>query len=135
MLFGTEREILGRISEDFSVRLLDREQGGVNKAIYRALTRSERWHKRNCPLKPVIIVWLVILMALYRDKSIPNVFRRMLGLFRLGEGDEGLSLRPVTPEALHHARRRLGSEPLKLLFKTWPINTVGQRLSLMVNGL
>ena len=47
MLFGKEREILGRVSENFAIRVLDREQGAVNKAVCRALTRSERWHKRN----------------------------------------------------------------------------------------
>lgn len=115
MLFGRERELLGRISENFLIRALAKNEVRINEAVCRAISASNRWHKRDCPLKPVIVVWLIVMMALYRNLSIPNVFRRMLGLIRVREG--GLSLRPVTPEALHHARSRVGADTLKYLFE------------------
>ena len=113
MVLGEVRRILGEASENFMVEALRGPE--VNRAARHALDKTEKWHKRNCPLKPLLIVWLTVLMALHRELAIPNVFKQMVALIQIKH--PGLRLKAVTPEALHHARRRLGSEPLRVLFE------------------
>jgi hypothetical protein len=109
------REILGQASENFVVEALALGHEDVQAAAIRAIDKSKKWNQRDCPLKPTLIVWLIILLSPFRNLSIPNVFKRMLSIIRVSEPE--LSLNAVTPEALHHARRRLGNEPMELLFQ------------------
>lgn len=115
MLCGRMRKILGEASENFVVEALTLGHDKVQAAAERAIEKAERGNLRDCPLKPAIVLWLTILLTPFRNQSIPNVFKQLLNIIRAQKPE--LSLRAVTPEALHHARRRLGSEPLRLLFQ------------------
>ncbi|MBI4805524.1 MAG: IS4 family transposase, partial [Desulfovibrio sp.] len=113
MLFNKTHKTLADVSKDYVIQ-------GLLKADLRALgeqvlAKTGRGSKRACPLKPLIVIWLVVAMALYRNLSIPNVFRRLLHCARTAE--PGLGRNPVTPEALVHARERLRAGPLKLLYR------------------
>jgi hypothetical protein len=105
------RKFLTAVSENFAFRILN--HADLRTAASSALDQTERWHKRDCPLKPLLVIWLLISMTFFRTLSIPNAFRRLLA----GSGPGGLPFRPVTPEALWRARERLGSEPIRLLFR------------------
>ena len=100
MLLGKSREILGKLSEDFCLRLVNRPE--TQAWAKEAITGSGRWNKRDCLLKPLLMVWLTVALTLYRDLSIPNVFRSLVSALRGREPE--LSPRPITPEAIHHAR-------------------------------
>jgi hypothetical protein len=52
---------------------------------------------------------------LFRSASIANVLKMLLQQFRLGF--PSLSLNAITPEAVIHARARLGVEPLRIFFE------------------
>lgn len=58
---------------------------------------------------------LVLLLGLERSLSAANVLSAGLRLIR--EGMPDLSLKAITPEAFCHARQRLGSTTLQILFK------------------
>jgi hypothetical protein len=60
-----------------------------------------------------MVIWLVVAMALFRTTSIANVFQRLIRW----TADLRLGRRPVTAEALCHARDRLGVLALKLLHR------------------
>ena len=115
MLFGKMREILGGAAENFFAEALLAGKSDFKTSIWEALSETGAWHKRDCPLKAPLVVWLVLFLALHRDDSIPNVFRRLVSLMR--EKGLDLALKPITPEALHHARGRMGVEPIKRLFE------------------
>ncbi len=107
------RASLTAISINFAIRVLNRSD--LRSSASEALDETKRWHKRDCPLKPLLIIWLVIGMTFFRTQSIPNVFRRLL--FGSGLAETELPSRTVTPEALWRARERLGSLPMKVLFR------------------
>ncbi len=65
--------------------------------------------KRRLPMEQAL--WLVLGVALLRDRSIVNV-AEVLELALPGQGNEGIS-----SSALSQARQRLGSEPLQWLFR------------------
>ena len=65
--------------------------------------------KRRLPMEQAL--WLVLGVALLRDRSMGNV-AEVLDLALPGQGDEGIS-----SSALSQARQRLGSEPLQWLFR------------------
>jgi len=65
--------------------------------------------KRRLPAEQVI--WIVLGMALYRDRSIVEVVDK-LDLALPGSGE-----RPVAPSAVPQARARLGDEPMQWLFE------------------
>jgi hypothetical protein len=65
--------------------------------------------KRRLPMEQAI--WLVLGVALLRDRSILNV-AEVLDLALPGRGQE-----PISSSALSQARQRLGSEPLEWLFR------------------
>src|SRR5690349_6063251 len=65
--------------------------------------------KRRLPMEQAL--WLVLGVALLRDRSMVNV-AEVLDLALPGQGDEGIS-----SSALSQARQRLGSEPLQWLFR------------------
>ena len=78
--------------------------------IERALraTGSATLRRRRLPAEQV--VWLVLGMALFRDRSIVEVVDK-LDLALPGTGDA-----PVAPSAVTQARARLGQEPMAWLF-------------------
>ncbi len=115
MSFDAPGSILGRFSGDFSVRALSGGHASVTTAMSAALTEANKWNQRNCSLKPNLVVWLVLFLSIYRERSIPAVFDILLDFLK--EREPGIGLKEVTPEALCHARGRLGSEPLRIMFR------------------
>ena len=111
MPFNAEHAILAGVSKEFVIQGLAR--GDLRLLAEQALAQTGRGHKRACPLRPLMVIWLVVAMALHRNLAIPNVFRRLLHMLRPIEPRLGRS--PVTEEALYHARDRLRARPLRLL--------------------
>jgi len=60
------------------------------------------------------MMWMTLGMTLFRYDSIPAVLARLLSGLR--DRVRGLPLAPVGDDALSHARKRLGVEPLRSLF-------------------
>ena len=87
----------------------------MEELVDRVLETTGRQSQRSCPLQARLIVWLVVMMSLYRNTSIVNVFALIVGFLR--ETSPDLRRRPVTPEAIYHARQRLGASPLKRLYR------------------
>ncbi len=110
-MFDKTHAILAHVSSDFVIQGL--QTGELRRLSEEVLARTGRLNRRACPLNPLLVLWLVVAMALYRNLSIPNVFERLLHLVR--RVNPRLGRRPVTPEALCHARERLRVLPLKLL--------------------
>jgi hypothetical protein len=71
-------------------------------------TGTATLRRRRLPAEQVI--WLVLGMALFRDRSIVEVVDK-LDLALPGSGEE-----PVAPSAVPQARARLGDEPMEWLF-------------------
>lgn len=78
----------------------------IEKALQASGTATLR--KRRLPAEQV--VWLVLGMALFRDRSIVEIVDK-LNLALPGAGDA-----PVAPSAVPQARARLGDEPMEWLF-------------------
>jgi len=104
---------LADLTEEFSPHIF--YQGEMKRLAEQALDATSKWHQRNCPLKALFMIWFVILMAVYRYKSIANIMKMLM--ITLRETSPELSLKPVTTEAVIHARERLGVEPLKTMFE------------------
>jgi hypothetical protein len=107
------RQRLVKASSEFSERLICHP--GLFQAIGAALDRTNRWHQRECVLTGPVVMLAVLLLSLERSLSIGRVLNRALTALR--RADEDVPLRSVTPEALCHARSRLGAEPLQALFE------------------
>lgn len=105
--------MLAKAGEGFGSSLF----GGQDLAqlIAESLDETRRWHKRDCPLAAPFVVFFVLSMALSRSLSIKSLLIQLLSWMRAVA--PRLSLRAVTPEAICHARERLGIEPLKALFE------------------
>lgn len=105
----------------------------VESALRR--TGGATLRKRKLPAEQVI--WLVIGMALYRDRPIDDVVR---ALDLVLPGEDGLARR-VTKGAIPQARDRLGAGPLKDLFlctaRHWALASADRHRwrGLMVAGL
>lgn len=82
-----------------------------------ALDETGRWEKRKRALGALLRITLLIFMPLYRSLSIQNVLKKVLSLMR--EIEPELSLVAVTPEAVCHGRKRLGVEPIAVLFNSF----------------
>ena len=79
--------------------------------LVESVIRAEgRQNKRVCPLRPRLILWLVIAISLYRDCSIMNVFERLVAIVK--DREPRLFRKSVTEEAVGKARLRLGFLPL-----------------------
>lgn len=78
--------------------------------IHTALEQTDKASIRRRKLPAELVVWLVIAMGLFRDRSISDVVDKLdLQLTdKLGES--------VAPSAIPQARQRLTSEPLEALF-------------------
>lgn len=113
MSFAKQHQLLGGLTQDYVIKGL--LQGEMKQIIEDILREDGRQGKRARALRPVVIVWLVIALALFRKESIANVFLRLLYWMR--QIVPALSRQAVTPEALYHARERLGALPLKKLYR------------------
>lgn len=71
-----------------------------------------RVRRRKLPVDQV--VWLVIGMALYRDRPLTEVVHRLNLVLPEGKGKSG----QITTGAIPQARDRVGIEPLRALFET-----------------
>ena len=76
--------------------------------VQQALHDSSRRDRRRRDLPAHDVVWLVVALSLFRDRSIPMVWRHLHSASDAPEPD---------PSAFSYARRRLGAEPLRLLFQ------------------
>jgi hypothetical protein len=76
--------------------------------IHEVLAQTGRLSQRKRRLPADAVVWLVIAQALFRDRSIPKVWRQ---LHPSRDEDE-----PV-PSAFGQARQRLGERPLRQLYR------------------
>jgi hypothetical protein len=79
-----------------------------------ALSRSGVATVRKRKLTSDQVVWLVVGMALYRDRPIPEVVSRLDLVLPETDGRKGL----VSKGAIPQARNRVGVEPLRELFAT-----------------
>jgi len=113
MVVGQIHDFLSRKGRDFSVDLLSRAD--TKERIKGCLERSNRWKQRKSPLQPMLMVWLILCLPLFRARSIPNVLAYLLAALRAAGSI--LPLKPVTDGALSHARKRIGVQPLKSLFQ------------------
>lgn len=110
MAFDTRVSFLANLADDFKLGLF----GSVQPLVEEALHEADRWHKRKRSLPAPLMVWFVTLLVLFRELSIPDVHKVMVNALR---GRRSIRLKQVTPEALCHARERLGSAPLQALFE------------------
>jgi hypothetical protein len=104
--------LLAKAGDGFGSSLFARQD--LAQLIAESLDETKRWHKRDCPLTASFVVFFVLSMALSRSLSIKSLLIQIFSWMRTAA--PRLSLRAVTPEALCHARARLGVEPLKALF-------------------
>lgn len=91
----------------------------IDTALKETGTASVRRRKLSAHL----VVWLVIGMALFRDRSIPEVVSH-LGLVLPGQkGKRAMAGKTVAPSAIPQARYRVGAAPLEAIFErtadTW----------------
>lgn len=112
---GQVHGLLARHAPDFSVGVL--AGGDVQDRIRSALhrTKGSRRDRRQGPLHPVLVFWLVLCLPLHRATSIANVFVVLLSALRARI--LGIPLRPVTDGALAHARGWLGVAPFRAFFE------------------
>ena len=87
---------------------------GLRELLENCIDSANAREKRRRSLPAILVFVLVLAMVVHRSKSIPNVMVTIAAGLRRTFPD--LPLKPVTAEALLHARSRLGAEPLKLLF-------------------
>jgi hypothetical protein len=113
MRFATMHKTLADLTETFSLNIFS--MGEIKRLADQALDKTGKWHQRDCPLKAPFILWFVVIMAIFRYKSIANIMKMLM--ITLREVSPELSLKPVTTEAIVHARKRLGVEPLKTMFE------------------
>lgn len=123
---GTLPESFDGIKSHFDI-------GWVESALARSGVATMR--RRKLPAEQV--VWLVIGMALYRDRPIDDIVRGL----SLVMPDEAGHVRGVTKGAIPQARDRVGAEPLRELFgctaRSWALASAdGNRWrGLIVAGL
>jgi hypothetical protein len=111
---GSAHAFLARHAPQFCLGALAGSdvQGKIRAALAAA---DPTPHRRESPLHPVLVFWLVLSLPLFRSLSVPNVFAHLIDAWR--RGMRGLPLRPVTDGALAHARKRLGVAPVRHLFE------------------
>jgi len=105
-------QTLANASDGLGVGLFERQD--LAELVAESLGETGRWHKKNCPLAAPTVMFFVLAMALFRSTSIKCLLVQLLGWLRTKA--PRLSLHSVTPEAICHARERLGFEPLRVLF-------------------
>lgn len=112
---GRIHALLARYAPECCVGVL--AGGDVQDRIREAIhaTQDSRSRRRDGPLHPVLVFWLVLCLPLYRATSIANVLVLLLSGWR--GRVRGIPLRPVTDGALAHARDWLGVEPVRRFFE------------------
>lgn len=99
----------------FDGQLLDRL--GFGEAVGEILLVTGAKEKRRRKLEARVVVALIVAMGLYRHLSIPAVFLEMTS-WQWKSGTLGEKpLKAVTDQALIHAKKRLGVDPMALLFQ------------------
>lgn len=109
----TRRE-LAALSRDFTIEALAPER--TQEQMRDALEETGRLRQRLSPLQPLLMMWLLIGMAVFRADSIPAVLARLLTGLR--DLLPKLPLKLVTEGAISHARKRLGVRPIRGFFHT-----------------
>jgi Transposase DDE domain/Insertion element 4 transposase N-terminal len=104
---------LARAAEEVGLQLFGTERFDSLAKV--ALDRTGRWHQRECLLKAPFVLGYVLLMNIFRDKSLARLLLVLLG--KLRETYRSLHLDDVTPEAMCKAKERLGPEPLEEAFR------------------
>lgn len=112
-IIGQTRQELCKIARHFTVEALC--SGATDQSINTALEMSGRGKQRISPLQPKLMMWLVLCLPIFRSDSIPAVLARLLSGLR--EFLFALSLRAVDDDAIAHARKRLGVDPLRRFFR------------------
>lgn len=115
MLSTTPHQDLAKALDKFGPAIFS-HLGFRDKAAA-ALDQTGKWEKRKRALGALVRITFVVFMTLHRSLSIANVLKKVLNLLR--EIDPELSLVAVTPEAVCHGRKRLGVEPLAVLFNSF----------------
>lgn len=110
---GKARQDLSKISREFTVEAFCSENTG--RLIETALVESKRNEQRVSPLQPKLMMWLVLCLSIFRSESIPAVLARILSGLRDALRD--LPLWPLGDDAISHARKRLGVDPLRRFFR------------------
>ncbi|MGV8122483.1 MAG: IS4 family transposase [Candidatus Xenobiia bacterium LiM19] len=113
MKFAFMHNTLAQLTEKFSLSIFDHSD--MKEYAEQALNITAKWHLRECPLKALFVLWFVVLMSIYRYKSIAHITKHLIMILR--ETEPNLHNRAITPEAVMHARKRLGVEPLKTAFE------------------
>lgn len=113
MKFANVHRILANATEQFCLKMFEGTE--MKDITEKALDKTGKWHKRECPLKAPFVIWFVVVLAIFRSKSIEEVMKELMRMLREKEPD--LPQTPVTAEATIHARERLGVEPLQEVFE------------------
>lgn len=111
---ATIHRVLADAAEDFSLFVFSNPDAA--DLATEALDATGRWHQRECPLKAPLVFWFVVMMGVFRDKSLSHILLRLFDMVEARGVD--LPPRPVTTEAICHARERLGIEPLEYAFRS-----------------
>ena len=82
----------------------------------RAIGKANRADINACKVTAIMALWTVLMMALRRTASIESAFRNCLCL--IPELADCKLDQVVTLNAVHNARKRLGAEPLRLMFES-----------------
>lgn len=83
--------------------------------VHRALSETGTASVRRRKMPAQLVVWLVIGMALFRDRCIQEIVSH-LGLVFTGQKEPEPMVRQIAPSAIPQARYRLGAEPMKKIF-------------------
>lgn len=109
---GSVHDLLARHASEICVPGL--ADGDATDRVRRTIQEEGIRARPHAPLQPALVLWLVLGMQMWRDRSIPNVFREMISRCR---GSRPWDLEPVKDSALAHARKRLGWKPLRRFFE------------------
>jgi len=112
-IIGQTRHDLFHFARHFTVEALC--SGTTDESIKAALEASGRGKQRASPLQPKLMMWLVLCLPIFRSDSIPAVLARLLNGLR--EFLFTLSLRAIDDDAIAHARKRLGVDPVRRFFR------------------
>lgn len=113
MSFASTRQALAYAADHLGHQMF--ESADYQENVKRSLDLADKWHQRECAMKAPLVMCFVFMMMLHRSLSLADLVVKLLFQYRSELPD--LSLRAVTTEALCHARRRLGPEPLRLFFQ------------------
>jgi hypothetical protein len=107
---------LSFVTEKFSVHLIENKKlSQIADRVVESWESHRTTRPRQCQLAPRFVIWLIILMALYRDLGVPKVYRKMISIIK--EADPSAELKTLTPTAMVKARKRLGDGPMEAIFK------------------